>query len=186
MVEEESIGIQGNVSIAIGMGFVGVFSYFLLLGLIPGFSLGLPVVLFSVGGLVVAGIVMFLAPMIEEPAFNKVLLEFLDENLLLFVKSDPLRYFLANFIKSGVFSLYHLLVYGVILGYLATLAGVWSAFYANLALFVGAFLFSFITGYILKIPFVKKNLLSTILAHVFANAYTWVTFTGLLVFGGVF
>ena len=161
----ESYGIQKDFGKGMLIGIALAVGFIILNKIVPNFALGFPSLPASIADNLKAVIIIVLAPVLEEAFFNKAILETLQIRF-------KLSYVKANVYKSLLFASFHTLAYGIYLNSIEKLSVLVGTFGAVSGLFITAFLFSLLAGYLLK---KYKNLLITIIAHGIINGYLFVT-----------
>lgn len=160
-IPKKTIALSFIVGLAIG------FAYVFLTSLIPGLALAVPLVPNSIGSTSAWFLVNILAPIAETIFFLGALLAYLQQ-------FQPTRkhLILALVIDSVLFALFHLGAY--ITGFYdySALQG-FSAFSSNVSLFISAFIFNMVAGF-LVISKRFRNLLVAMVMHAVINfsAYT--------------
>lgn len=163
--QESLIGVKKEVFLGIGQGVAGAIAFMVIQRIIPSFSLGLPSVPLALVDSVKFVIIVYIAPTVQEYVFRGALLGALRDNDLY-----KLSFWKANFTQAGLFSLEHLVAYGIFLGQLATLTELYGAFAAVVGLFVAAFLFGLFAGWLAN---KTGSLLPSIVSHMIINGLLW-------------
>lgn len=166
---------QDNVSsykskgaiISIFYGFLATIFFYTATKFIPGLSLAFPSVPNAIADSLRFFLVVVVAPPAEEMFFRGALLGYFGE---LF----PRARHLDVWFQAIAFSLFHLGAYIIGFYQLPDIASGLSAFYANLSVFIVAFTFGMISGYVLKYgKNTKKNLWFSTTFHWGLNAIAY-------------
>src|SRR3990167_5546543 len=158
-IQSKIVGIPKNAFKGL---FIGVFAaiVFLFIGnAIPGFSILIPAVPFSILQSVRGFIVIGIAPIMEEDAFRSGLLAALQAVYGFSVAT-------AITIQAILFTIYHFLAYGIFLGSLNNLTELVGATNAISGLLISALLFGIVSGFI---AYKFKNMIILKVMHMIIN-----------------
>lgn len=157
-------------SIIVGSSVAG--GFYLLTRFLPGFSLGLPLLPNSISDQLKLIIVVFVAPPAEEIFFRGALLAYLRE----FNPSES-RIQIAIIIQAILFAFAHLGAY--VLGFYnyQTLTQGLGAIGANTSVFLTAFVFAYLAGFLVTRKKIGGNLWLTIILHMLLNLIIFTVLT---------
>jgi len=165
--KSNNLGLKFGI-IPIILGIVFGVGFILISAFVPGFSIALPLLPQTIGETLRSGIILYVAPIVEEFAYLVALLAILTK----FKFSDTSKMFLI----SMAFSLSHLSAYIFGIYDYTTLTQGLSAFYSNLAVFSSAFIYRFLTVFLVlrgdKVPILRSkvtNILFFITMHSVIN-----------------
>ena len=172
-LKAEIFGVKKNIFSGVFQGLLTAGAFIFLSYASPAFTIGVPPVPASAADQVKGFIVIVLAPVMEEAFFRGALL-----SLLLHVYGLPFA--VANLIQAGLFSLTHLLAYGVFLEQLSSLSQVFGQVQAISGLFLAALVFGVVAGFVAR---KTVNLTPGGVAHGVINAYIFTFVLGAVTFG---
>lgn len=159
------IGIDGkNAFLTILFGLGAGLAYFFLTKFLPGLSLGVPLLPNAIGDSLKLIIVVIIAPFVEEIFFRGSLLAYLRD----FNPSEK-KLWRAILIQAVLFALAHLGAYISNFYDYSSIGTGFGALGANISVFIAAFLFAVIAGYIDTRRKVR-NLWFSITFHLIINA----------------
>jgi len=145
------------VGIPIALGFI------LLNYINSAFSIGAPSLPLALSDQVRAAILLVFAPIIQESVFRKIIIERL-------MNRYNMSFWKSNGLQAALFASYHFLSYGILLKYIETVSELIGTFGAVSGLFITAFAFGLIAGYV---KHKTDNLAPGIIAHSGINGYLW-------------
>lgn len=161
--KEEVIGLRKGVGRPLVIGSILASAFFLLQELVPGFSILIPNISYSVSSNLRAFVIIGIAPLAEE-LFRSATIAFLKET---FRKKDwNIKFSVVNISQALLFALLHSAVYGVAFDSYSFWFQVVGSFIAILGSIISAFVFGLISGYIME---KTNNILPSIIAHGIIN-----------------
>jgi len=134
-------------------------SFFLMTKLIPGLSIGVPLLPQAISDTLRFSIIVFFAPIVEEIFFRGSLMAYI-KNL----QPSKSRVQIVIIIQAILFALAHLGAYITNFYDYSTITVGLSVFWANVSVFISAGLFGYISGFIVSKPKIN-NLVFSILFH---------------------
>lgn len=143
--------------------------YILISNLVPGFSIAIPLVPASVSDSLKFFIVVIVSPIVETIFFLGTLLGYIRS-----FEPTRQRIFLAVVIQAFLFSLFHLGAYLTgIYDYSATQG--FLGFTQNISVFISAFIFGIISGYLVYLKKIKSLLIAMVI-HLVINLFAFTKF----------
>lgn len=160
-IQDALIGIKKDIIGGMGLGILGVITFFVIQSQVPNFSLGLPSLPMALSSELKGFIIIYLAPLAEEVCFRGFLLG----GILTGVYRHS--FWRANFEQAAGFAIMHFIAYGILLENLQRWSQIYGEVQAILGLLIGAALFGLFTGWLVN---KTRNLLPGIVMHMATNA----------------
>ncbi len=168
---DKLLGIGKNKLFHIWTGIVIGFGYIFISGLIPGFSIAVPLLNLAISDNLKFLVIGIIAPVVESVAILGVLLG------LLKTKFKPLT---AIILTGLIASMYHLGSYLLNLYSYSFSQGL-LGFGANISVFISAFIFFTFSGYLVNLK-AYKGLLVSIVLHIVVNIFVYTKFAIIFAF----